>query len=83
VQVFAGPGPAHVKLAFNRLYPGIANGVGKACPVSDPSVLYYLPFYVVNLRFFGQKYFPAMEFAFPQWENRLTVSALMTPTDAR
>ena len=26
---------------------------------------------------------PAMEFAFPRWENRLTVSALMTPTGAR
>jgi hypothetical protein len=23
---------------------------------------------------------PAMEFAIPAWENRLTVSALMTPT---
>jgi len=26
--------------------------------------------------------FAAMEFAFPKWENRLTVSALMTPPDS-
>jgi hypothetical protein len=28
-------------------------------------------------------YLRAMEFAFPEWENRLTISVLMTPTGSR
>jgi len=65
VQVFAGPGPAHVKLAFNRLYPGIAKRRWEGLSGQRPVRAVLFAVLCVNLRFFGQKYFPAMEFAFP------------------